>query len=128
MGNMLQHKIDEIFSDIPNMFGITDNILVTGYDKDGVDHDTVVHKVLQWCAKVNLKLNKEKCHFRCTSILFFGEVISREGVQPDPHKVKALMDIPVPNNTKELQAFLGIINYLGKFSKILSTYVIPYIS
>ena len=68
------------------------------------------------CKEVNLKLNKEKCHFRCISILFFGEVISREGVQPDPQKIKALTDMPAPNNKKELLAFSGIINYLGKFS------------
>ena len=52
----------------------------------------------------------------CTSIPFFGEMISRRGVQPDPQKIKALTDMPVPNNRKELQAYLGIINYLGKFS------------
>ena len=63
----------------------------------------------------NLKLN-EKCHFRCTSIPFFGEVILRRGVQLDPQKIKALTDMPAPNSKKELQAFLGIINYLGKFS------------
>ena len=31
-------------------------------------------------------------------------------------KITALMDMLAPNNKKELQAFLGIINYLGKFS------------
>ena len=116
VGNMFQCRIDEIFSDMPNVFGISDDILVIGYDEDGADHDAAVHKVLQQCEEVNLKLNKEKCHFRCTSISFFGEVISRKGVQPDPQKVKALMDMPLSNNKKELQAFLGIINYLGKFS------------
>ena len=116
MGDMFQCKIDEIFSDMPNIFGITDDILVIGYDDNGADHDAAVHRVLQRCEEVNLKLNKEKCHFRCTSIPFFGEVISRRGVQPDPQKIKALTDMPAPNNKKELQAFLGIINYLGKFS------------
>ena len=40
----------------------------------------------------------------------------REGIQPDLQKVRALTEMPVPINKKELQAFLGIINYLGKFS------------
>ena len=40
----------------------------------------------------------------------------REGVQPDSQKVRALTEMPAPKNKKELQAFLGIINYLGKFS------------
>ena len=43
-------------------FGITDDILVIGYNEDGMDHDTAVHKVLQCCEEVNLKLNKDKCH------------------------------------------------------------------
>ena len=81
---MFQHKIDKISNDMPNVFGITDDILVIGYNEDGADHDTAVHKVLRQCREVNLKLNKDKCHFRCTSISFFGKVISKEGIQPDP--------------------------------------------
>ena len=48
--------------------------------------------------------------------MFFGKVVSREGVQPDLQKVRALAEMPVPKNKRELQAFLGIVNYLGKFS------------
>ena len=113
---MFQCKIDEIFNDMPNIFGIADNILVIGYDEDGTDHDKVVYNVLRCCKEVNLKLNKYKCHFRCTSIPFFGKVVLRKGIQPDPRKVKALTDMPPPKTKRELQAFLGIINYLGKFS------------
>ena len=43
---MFQHKIDEIFSDMPDKFGIADDILVIGYDENGADHDAAVHKVL----------------------------------------------------------------------------------
>ena len=112
---MFQHKIDEIFNDMPNVFGITDDILVIGYDQDGTDHNEAVYNVLRQCQDVNLKLNKDRCHFRCTSIPFFGEVVSREGLQPDLQKIRALTKISVPKNKRELQAFLGIINYLGKF-------------
>ena len=70
-GDMFQCKIDEIFNDMPNVFGIAGDILVIGYDKDGADHDEAVYKVLKQCQDVNLKLNREKCHFRCTSIPFF---------------------------------------------------------
>ena len=101
---------------MPNVFGIADDILVIGYDKDGTDHDEAVYKVLKWHQDVNLKLNKEKCHFRCMAIPFFGEVVSRHGVQPDPQKVRALTEMLVPKTKKELQAFLGVINYLNIFS------------
>ena len=51
-------------------------ILVIGYNKDGADHNEAVYHVLKWCQDVNLKLNKDKCHFRCRSIPFLGEVVS----------------------------------------------------
>ena len=116
VGDMFQRKIDEIFNDIPNVFGIADNILVIGYDKDGADHNEAVYNVLKQCQDVNLKLNKDKCHFWCTSIPFFGKVVSKKDVQPDLQKVRVLTEMPAPKNKQELQSFLGIINYLGKFS------------
>ena len=99
-GRMFQRKIDEIFNDMPHVFGTADDILVVQYEDDGGDHDKTVQKVLQRCRKVNLKLNKDKCHFRCTSVLFFGKVISRSRVQPDPQKNKALMEMP-PSTIKK---------------------------
>ena len=93
---MFQHEIAEIFNDIPNVFGITDDILAVGYEDNGKVYDETVQKVLQRCKEVNLKLNKDICHFRLTSVPFFGEVILRNRVQPDPRKIKALMAMPPP--------------------------------
>ena len=86
---------------MPNILSITDDILVVGYEDGGRDHDDTVQKVLQRCQKVNIKLNKDKCHFRCTSVPFFREVISKNGVQLDPQKIKALTEITLPNNKKD---------------------------
>ena len=46
-GDMFQHKTDEIFNDMPNVFGIADDTLIIGYDKDGADHDKAVYDVLR---------------------------------------------------------------------------------
>ena len=46
MGHMFQPKIDEMFNDIPNAFGIGDDILIIGYDNDGTEHNETVCKVL----------------------------------------------------------------------------------
>ena len=50
------------------------------------------------------------------SPIFFGNIISRHGVRPNPRKMKVLMDMPLMKTKKELQAFLRINNYLNKFS------------
>ena len=52
---MFQCKIDEIFNDMPKVFGIADDISVIGYDEDGADHDGAVYNILRWCQEVNLK-------------------------------------------------------------------------
>ena len=83
-GNTFQCKIKEIFNDMPNVFGIADDILVIGYDEDGTDDNEAVYNMLRHCKEVNLKLNKDKCHFRCMSTPFFGKIVSRKGIHPDP--------------------------------------------
>ena len=90
---MFQRKTDEICKELPNVFGTANDILVVGYGADGKDHYETVWRVLQKCTLVNLKLNKDKCHFRCTSVPFFGKVILQHGVKLDPQKIKALMEM-----------------------------------
>ena len=53
-GDLFQHKLDKIFSDMQNISGITDDILVIGYDENEADHDAAVHKVLWTCKKVRM--------------------------------------------------------------------------
>ena len=67
---MFQRKIDNTFEDLPNVLSISDNILVVGYEADGKDHDETLKRVLHMFRQVNLRLNKDCCHFRCTSVPF----------------------------------------------------------
>ena len=46
------------------------------------------------CRQINLKLNKDKCPLKCTSVQFSVKIISQHGIKPDPHKIKALMEMP----------------------------------
>ena len=41
-GGRFQRKIDEIFKELPNVFGIADDILVVGYNKDNTGHDAIL--------------------------------------------------------------------------------------
>ena len=103
--DMFQRKIDEIFKKSPNVFGIADNILIMGYDVNIADHNRTLCRVLQKCRKENLKLNKDRCHFRCTSVLFVDEIISRHGVTTDLHELLALIKMPPSKSGKEQKAF-----------------------
>ena len=66
------------------------------HDQDEVTHDKHLIQLLNQCRKVSLKLNAEKCIFKDTSIPFFGHVISREGIKPDPKKIEAVKTMTTP--------------------------------
>ena len=44
-------------------------------------------------------------------LLILGHQISANGIEPDPAKLSVIRNWPVPQNTKELRAFLGLCNY-----------------
>ena len=54
------------------------------------------------------------------NVPFFGQVLTKEGLRPDPHKVDVIKQWPTPTNVTELQSFLGSVNYLCKFIPYLS--------
>ena len=81
---------------MPNVFDIADDILIAGFDEQGKDHDETLYKVLLVCRRANLKVNKGKCLFRCTSIPFFGKVMSEKYVSPDLRTVQTLTNVPAP--------------------------------
>ena len=56
MGDMFWRRIYEILREVPSVFSIVDDILIVGYDQDGTDQDTTVHRVLHICRKENLKI------------------------------------------------------------------------
>ena len=65
----------KMFHELPNVFCIADDILIAGFDDLGRDYNEMVDKVLEICRKANLRLHKDKYHFRCTTIPFFEEVM-----------------------------------------------------
>ena len=56
-----------------------------------------------------------KCKFYKHSIGFLGYIVSNKGIRPDPSKVELVKEWPKPTNIKDIQAFLGLVNYYRKF-------------
>jgi hypothetical protein len=44
-----------------------------------------------------------------------GHQITQQGIQIDKEKVQAIRDWPIPKNLKELQSFIGLINYYRRY-------------
>ena len=68
---------------------------------------------------------KKKCVFMGPEVEYLGHRINKEGLQPTEEKVRAITGAPQPTQVSELRAFLGLINYYGKFMPDLSTILAP---
>ena len=112
--NVYQYKVDEIFQDIPQCVGIADEIIIFGYGDS--DHDATLYSVLDRARDVGMHFNPDKCIFKQDSISYYGLKLSSEGVKPDPRKIDAIKNLPEPKSEALLQSFLGIVNYLSRFS------------
>ena len=91
-----------------------DNVLVHG--KDQHQHDERLEAVLKPLLEAGVTLNLDKCVFSTKQVKFLGHVISSNGIEVDPDKVKAIADLPAPTNVQEVRTFLGMVNQLSKFS------------
>ena len=79
------------------------------------EHLVRLRKVFQRVQDAGLKLKASKCRFVQPKVCYLGNIVSADGVEPDPAKIQAVIDYPVPTNVKELRQFLGLANYYRRF-------------
>ena len=63
----------------------------------------------------NIRLKPTKCSFACSEVEYLGHVVSRDGIRPDPSKIKAVEEFPIPRCTKDVRSFLCLANYYRRF-------------
>ena len=73
-------------------------------------------KLLETVKKNNIKLNFNKIQYKQKEVDFFDKTYTIQGHKPSNMKVKAIKELPRPTNLKDLQTFLGMVQYLSKFS------------
>ena len=76
---MFQQKIEAIFKEPPNVFGIVGDILIVCYDADGRDHNKTLRCVMQICYKENLWQTKTMS-FQIHEGTIFDEILFRARV------------------------------------------------
>ena len=90
--------------------------MVIGYQEDKWDHDKAFTQLLETAKKNNIKLNFDKIQYKQKEVEFFGKTYMTQGCKPSDTKVKAITEMPKPTTLKDVQTFLGMVQYLGKFS------------
>ena len=86
-----------------------DNIMI--FTKTLEEHRRVVKEVLQILRDERLYLRHDKCDFEVQEEEFLGLVIAQDQVKMDHKKVSAIKDWPILTSKKQLQGFLGFLNF-----------------
>lgn len=91
------------------------------------EHMKHLEKIFRRFQQYNVKINLEKSQFLCNQIIFLRHVMSEKGLTMDPDKIKTIQEFQEPRNKKQVQSFLGFINFyrqyirdLSKFTTVLS--------
>ncbi|GFT19548.1 retrovirus-related Pol polyprotein from transposon 297 [Trichonephila clavipes] len=90
-----------------------DDVMITSLSfKDHLDHLNQVFTLLRdaW-----LTLNKEKCHFTRDKLKYLGLIISKDGIETDSNKIRAITEMRPPKNNREVSKFLGMTGWYQKF-------------
>ena len=85
------------------------------FSKNDEDHFQHLKQVFSKCRKFGLSLNPKKSYFVVEEGKLLGHLVFEKGICVDPARVEAIQAIPLPRNRKEIQSFLGKINFLRRF-------------
>jgi hypothetical protein len=118
-----QRAMDQVLQGIPGVHCIIDDMIITGSTTE--EHLNNLEKVLSRLETFNLRANIKKCDIFKDSVEFCGHKIDKHGLHKTGEKVKAVVEAKRPENLTELRAFLGLVNYYGKFMPNLSTILRP---
>ena len=70
-------------------------------------HIISLGEVFFWLAKVNLKVNLDKCNFVKTEVKILGHLVSKQGIRPDLKKVKTIQGLAPPKDVTGVKSFMG---------------------
>jgi ribonuclease HI len=88
---------------------------ITVFSRSDRKHCEHLRRVFLKCRKFGLSLNPKKSMFSMKEGKMLGHIVSVEGVKIDPNQVEAIQTLSLPRSKKEVQSFLGKINFLRRF-------------
>jgi hypothetical protein len=76
--------------------------------------------------KFQWKLNPKKCIFGVPSGILLGNIVSHDGIKPNPKKVEVVMKMKLPKCTKDIQKLTGCMAALSRFISRLGEKGLPF--
>jgi hypothetical protein len=106
---IFQRIMYDLLGDIPNIQVYLDDIIITS-NGTFEEHTPIMEQFLERLQKANFRPNLRKCYFGESKIYYLGYEITRDGTQPQPKKVEAILKLSPPKTKCQLKHFLGMIS------------------
>ena len=113
-----QAMMNELLRDLTNTEKVAvfiDDVIVGTETEKG--HDELVVEVIRRLEENDLYVKPEKCKWKVKEVGFLGVVIGPEEIKMEEEKVKGVLEWPTPRLVKDVQKFLGLVNYYHRFIK-----------
>lgn len=110
-----QRVMDNVLKDLQNSVCLVylDDIVV--FSTSLQEHIINLEKVFERLRESNFKVQLDKSEFLKLETSYLGHIISRDGIKPNPDKITAIQNYPIPTTPKEIKQFLGLVGYYRKF-------------
>lgn len=111
-----QNMMNDLFKDLilsGHVIIYMDDILI--FTDNVVTHRILTRQVLDVLQANNLCLKPEKCVFEALEVEYLGVIVTHGSLRMDPKKIEVLAEWPTPRNKKDVQQFLGFINFYRRF-------------
>lgn len=122
---VLSSLMEKIFGDLrfKNVYFYLDDLIV--YTETLESHLEVLREVFNRLRSAGLTVNPTKVSFCVPKISFLGHIVSHNSISIDPDRTKAIVNSPVPKRVKDIQRFIGLLNFYHKFIPDLATIAAP---
>uniref|UniRef100_A0A2N9H452 Uncharacterized protein n=1 Tax=Fagus sylvatica TaxID=28930 RepID=A0A2N9H452_FAGSY len=118
MNKMFHHQIGR------NVEVYVDDMLVK--TKDERKHLEDLKETFETLRRYRMKLNPNKCVFGVSSGKFLGFMVSQRGIEANPDKIKAVLEMTPPRTTKEVQSLTGRVAALNRFVSRATDKCLPF--
>lgn len=120
---IFQKTLERILAGCEGTVNFIDDIVIFG--SDDIEHDKRLQQTLKVLDDNGVLLNQKKCLYKIKSIQFLGHTLSPNGVKPLAKYVTSIQEFRAPSTLEELQSFLGLVNFVGKWIANLATFTEP---
>jgi hypothetical protein len=114
-GETFQRAMYITFADEKDKFIFIYLYDITVYSVSDEEHLKHLRRSFKKCRKFGISLSPKNSNFGMVDRNLLGHIISKEGINIDPNRVKGILKIGTPRSKKEVQSFLGKVNFLRRF-------------